>query len=78
MRVRPTTPYLIFALIVTLHGVSVADWHHSLYLGNDGCWPSRIRVDVHNHMVQDAAGAPVSVAIGSEAGEAEPGELPEG
>jgi hypothetical protein len=43
----------------------------TLYLANDGWWQSRIRVDVQNDMAQEATGAPVSVAIGSGAGEAD-------
>ncbi|MHC5035328.1 MAG: hypothetical protein ACYTFZ_09855, partial [Planctomycetota bacterium] len=47
------------------------EWHHPLYLANEGWWQSRIRVDVQNDMAQEAAGAPVSVAIGSGVGEAD-------
>ena len=70
MSIRPAVASLLFALILAVPGLSSADWRHPLYLGNDGCWRSRIRVDVQNDMARDAGGAPVTLAVGPGPGEA--------
>jgi len=44
-------------------------WQHPLYLGHDGCWRQRVRVDLHNGMSREAAGAPAVVKVGAGAGE---------
>jgi len=44
-------------------------WHHPLYLGNDGYWRQRVRVDLTNNGDQAAAGVPVAVAIGAAEGQ---------
>ena len=50
---------------------AAAGWHHPLYLGNDGYWRQRVRVDIQSAMDREVAGAPVSVPIGPGAGEAD-------
>ena len=51
-------------------GGAVAAWTQSLYLGNEGYWRHRVRVDVHNAGSQEAQGTPVGVPIGTAAGQA--------
>jgi hypothetical protein len=68
--------FLIPGILVPLLGgslllpVAAAAWHHPLYLGNDGYWRQRVRVDVHNAGPNAAGGAPVAVQVGGGAGEA--------
>jgi hypothetical protein len=61
---------LTLALFCLVGGAAAAEWHHPLYLGDGDYWRSRVRVVVRNGMGRDAAGAPVSVKVGSGAGEA--------
>ena len=51
--------------------ISAAEWHHPLYLGNDGHWRQRICVEIHNGMEREAAGVPLFVRIGKEPGQAD-------
>jgi hypothetical protein len=65
----------LHAVAVALLGLwamssAAAEWHHPLYLANDGYWHQRVRVDVQNAMPQDAAGLPAEVRISTAAGEA--------
>jgi len=50
---------------------TVAKWHHPLYLGNDGYWRRRVAVTVRSDMDRPAAGDPVELRIGHDAGEAD-------
>ncbi len=52
-------------------GLSTPDWHHPLYLANDGYWRQRIRVEIRNDTDRPAAGEPVAVRIGKGEGEAD-------
>ena len=49
--------------------VWAADWHHALYLGNDGLWRQRVRIEVRNDMAREAEGQPVFLRIGNRSGE---------
>lgn len=61
---------LILAVFCLAGTATAAEWHHPLYLGDGDYWRSRVRVEVRNEMSRDVAGAPVSVKVGSGAGEA--------
>ena len=64
---------LLVATVALTAGCAVAQtpWHSGLYLGNDGFWQQRVRIDVTNAQDRPAAGDPVSVTIGKGEGEAD-------
>ncbi|MFB3879786.1 MAG: carbohydrate binding domain-containing protein [Armatimonadota bacterium] len=63
---------LLFGLLLYQPAVAAPpDWSQSLYLGNDGYWRHRLRVDIRNSGSQEAQGAPVAVPIGPAAEQAD-------
>jgi len=52
-------------------GLSDSQWHHPLYLANDGYWRQRIPVVIRNDTDRPAVGEPVTVRIGKGEGEAD-------
>ena len=65
--------YLAAAALLAFATTTLAtpgDWHRGLYLGNDGYWRQRVRIEIRNEMDREAAGEPVGVRIGTRAGEA--------
>lgn len=60
----------LMALMATT-GAAAAGWHHPLYLGNDGYWRQRVRVDVRSDMDRAVAGEPAAAPVGRGAGEAD-------
>ena len=51
--------------------LAATPWHHPLYLDNGGYWQQRLRVDLHNGLSTDTAGAPAAVTVGVGVGEAD-------
>jgi len=57
--------------LCALGAASAQDWHNSLYLGNDGVWRQRVRVDIRNGRDREANGEPVALRVGKAEGEAD-------
>jgi hypothetical protein len=61
-----------FVCYLAAVAAGAAEWHNSLYLGNDGYWRARVAVEVRNNdATRDVAGDPVEVRIGRGANEAD-------
>jgi hypothetical protein len=63
--------YLAMLLLSATVVTAQAGWHHPLYLGNDGYWRQRVRLDIRNNTQRDASGAPVALKVGEGANEAD-------
>lgn len=69
--IKPGLALASLLLVCALGSAVASDWHHPLYLAGDGYWRKRVPIAVQNGMGQAVAGAPVTVAIGHEAGQAD-------
>ena len=61
----------LFLLSFMAAGLSDSNWHHPLYLANDGYWRQRVQIVIRNDTDRPAAGEPVPVKIGKGEGEAD-------
>lgn len=66
---RPAIALTILILAACV--ATAADWHQSLYLGNDGWWRQRIPIVIRNDMDRDAEGDAVIMPVGKGPGEAD-------
>ncbi len=61
----------LFLLSFMAAGLSDSNWHHPLYLANDGYWRQRVQIVIRNDTDRPVAGEPVPVKIGKGEGDAD-------
>jgi len=58
-------------LLSAASALAAPNWHHPLYLGNDGLWRQRVRVEIRNDTDREVLGQPVALRVGHGPGEAD-------
>ena len=76
MRNHCFRPIACIALLAAHAGLGAATapasrWHHPLYAGGGGYWQKRIPIAITDKLGREAAGDPVTLAIGTGPGEAD-------
>ena len=68
---RLSAAAVVLGLLATTSSFAADAWHSSLYLGNDGVWRQRVRIDIRNGRDREANGEPVALRVGKADGEAD-------